>query len=126
MPVRELEETDVSEASLQQEMPAELNKGQVKKAGPPPGLLPIDQANSPVLVAAENPDVGTGRIPRKAALKCAEMTKVVAKLEKGKGQYDLATLEEAKGLGDADATDVTVHKIVDPVVDICRGCSKVF
>lgn len=94
-----------------------------KKAGPPPGLLPIDQNNHSV--TPESPEGGSGRVPRKAALKSAERTKIVAQVEKTKGQYDLASLEEAKGMGDADATNVTMNKIIDPIIEFCHGCNKV-
>lgn len=95
----------------------ELGKPLQSKKGPPPGLLPIEPNQK---CAPETPE--TGRIPRKAAIKSAERTKAVAKLEKTSSKLDL---EEANSPGDADATDVTVYKILDPTVETCRWCYKV-
>ena len=96
----------------------EPGKPAAGKKGPPPGLLPIE--TNKLLENSES-----GRIPRKAAIKSAERTKVLTSMETDSNDLDLECLEEGKGLGDAGAANVTVHRINEPIIDKCQWCYKV-
>ena len=89
----------------------------------PPKLLPIEKGATSVNgESAANRDTPT----RQAALKSAEMTKVMTQMKsRASGEDDMAVVDVSMGLRDSDATQVTIKKAADPSINHCLNCNKV-